>query len=541
MVQVIIGIIAVCLFVTVVIPLVTAVASIALAVVVAAAFLVGAFFAIKNYAIAISKNLNFVHWVWEKGDEPARRSYFFGPGYLQLRDTVCEAFRLLGDSALRIKSWADKMNAGFDSVLEGAMTVGGFIFKVCGYICVYGIGTLLGAALALIHGSVTTLVMVGTYVIFTIVWLIDRLYLLKNKITTICPICKERSTIPVFECSCGRKHRRLIPGPYGIWHHRCECGKKLPSTFLNGRSSLVASCPHCDSNVVASDARPVVFQLVGGIKSGKTVYLSAFFHEFMKKIRSNNGLEVTVTEEYQPLFDELEDWYSGSYCPATTQLNSQMYPMMISGLGVKRQFSIFDIAGEMFDGIAADGELAQHQFTYCDGLLFMIDPFSNGVLRMNRETANQDISDFSDMPVESVAANFINYMIRVGHAKANARCSIPLAVLITKADIREVRRVIGPAKIKSIMTKEPDRYATLEEARDSVCRQFLIDIGMASAVNDLETQFSNIHYYPVSAQGHSSDGTEFEPWGIMEAIDWMLPLADKELANVVSPKLIENT
>ena len=411
-----------------------------------------------------------------------------------------------------------------------------------GYICVYVIGMFLCAVLGLIHGSITTVVMILTYVIFTIVWIIDRIYLLKNKIRSDCPTCHSRFLIPTFMCpDCGAMHKKLVPGPYGIWKHKCSCGKKIPSTFLNGRSKLDAYCPDCGSPLVASDARPIVFQLVGGSKAGKTVYLSAFFHEYLQKLSTNRNLELTIADQYRPYFDELEEWYSGVDCPATAQLNSQMYPVIIdSSLGVKRQFSIYDIAGEMFDGFTADSEVQQQQFHYCNGLLFLIDPFSSGDLRMNKINAGEDVSDFSDMAVEDVATNFINYLIRTGHAKANSRCNIPIAILIAKADIKEVKRAIGPAKINSIFRNNAEQYGTYENARDSICRQFLMDIGLAATVDNLETQFSNLHYFPVSAMGHAPDGTPYEPWGIMDAIEWMLPLADKELSDLIAPPAVVN-
>lgn len=302
-----------------------------------------------------------------------------------------------------------------------------------------------------------------------------------------------------------------------------------------------AYCPDCGSPLVASDARPIVFQLVGGSKAGKTVYLSAFFHEYLQKLSTNRNLELTIADQYRPYFDELEEWYSGVGCPATAQLNSQMYPVIIdSSLGVKRQFSIYDIAGEMFDGFTADSEVQQQQFHYCDGLLFLIDPFSSGDLRMNKINAGEDVSDFSDMAVEDVATNFINYLIRTGHAKANSRCNIPIAILIAKADIKEVKRAIGPAKINSIFRNNAEQYGTYENARDSICRQFLMDIGLAATVDNLETQFSNLHYFPVSAMGHTPDGTPYEPWGIMDAIEWMLPLADKELSELIALPAVVN-
>ena len=272
------------------------------------------------------------------------------------------------------------------------------------------------------------------------------------------------------------------------------------------------------------------------------MFLSAYFHEYLEKLRRNRNLEVEISDQYQPFFAELEEWYSGIDCPATAQLNSQMYPLLInSSLGVKRQFSIYDIAGEMFDGFTAESEILQQQFHYCNGLLFLIDPFSSGNLRDDRISSGEDMSDFSDMPVEDVVTNFINYLVTTGHKKANARCTIPMAVLIAKADVREIKRAIGPAKISSVFKNSQNGYTSYDEARDGECRKFLMDIGLSATVENLETEFSNLHYFPVSAMGHAPDGSEYEPWGVTDAIDWMLPLADKELADLITPPSVANS
>ncbi len=522
--------------VKIVIPVCTVLGSIVLAVVSLIAVAVGFFSAVTNYFRAVRENINFRDWDWEKDDEPAKRSYFFGPGYAQLIGTIKTAFELNYWSGVKVSETAKEFRGDSDGVWGVIKTIISVIYLVIADICIYVIGTALCAVFGLIHGTVTTVVMVLTYIVFTIVWSIDRLYLLINKIRSDCPVCYKRFLIPMFRCpSCGRMHKKLVPGPYGIWKHRCTCGQKIPSTFLNGRSRLEAHCPECGAPLVASDARPVVFQLIGGSKAGKTVFLSACFHEYLERLKRNREIRVEISDQYKPFFDELEGWYRGVDCPATAQLNSQMYPLLInSSLGVRRQFSIYDIAGEMFDGFTADSQIVQQQFHYCNGFLFLVDPFSSGSLREDRITSGEDMSDFSNMPVEDVVNNFINYLTSTGHKKANTRCAIPMAVLIVKADVREIKRVIGPAKIASVLKKNPDKYASYEEARDGECRKFLIDIGLSAAVENLEIAFSNLHYFPVSAMGHAPDGSEYEPWGVTDAIDWMLPLADKELADLIT-------
>lgn len=535
---ILLGIVVILFICYVVIPIIAVIGSVGALIISVIAIIYGCFSALKNYIIAIKRELNFIVWEWEKDDEPAQRSYFFGPGYVQLAATIKMAFRLNIVSGSQALDTADFIKGENDDNLfiYIVRTLGSWIYIIVAFICIYGVGTVLCALLSLVHGGITTIIMVVTYITFTVVWIIDRIYLLKNKIRSDCPVCHSRFLIPMFMCPrCGAMHRKLVPGPYGIWKHRCNCGKKLSSTFLNGRSKIEAVCPDCYSMLVASDARPVVFQLIGGSKAGKTVFLSAFFHQYMEKLYANPNLDVSISEQYRPFFEELGEWYSGDDCPSTTQLNSQMYPILIdSSLGVKRQFSIYDIAGEMFDGFTADSQIQQQQFHYCDGLLFLIDPFSSGKLRMDRIRSGEDLSDFSEMAVEDVVTNFINYLIRTGHAKANARCNIPIAVLIAKADVREVKRLIGPAKINSVYRNNQDRYASYDEARDKVCRKFLIDIGLSATVENLEAEFSNLHYFAVSAMGHRADGSEYEPWGVMEAVEWMLPLADKELADLIN-------
>lgn len=529
-------VVAIYLFVVYVLPIIAAVAGIAALIVAIVAVAIGGFSAVKNYVLAIKQEMNFKEWTWEADDEPAVRSYFFGPGFVQLKNTIVTAFKLNSTSGKTIALTAASFR-GNPGWLGIAMTVGSWLYQIVASICVYGIGTALCAVLGAVHGSITLSVMVVTYVIFTVVWLIDRIYLQVQKIRSDCPVCKGRYLIPHFACpKCGEIHKKLVPGPYGIWKHTCSCGEKIPCTFLNGRSKLEAFCPDCGAPLVASDARPVVFQLIGGSKSGKTVFLSAFFHEYLRKLRSGGDLTVSVSDQYRPYFDDLEQWYQGVDCPSTAQRNSQMYPVLIdSKLGVRRQFSIYDIAGEMFDGFTAENEVQQQQFHYCDGLIFLIDPFSCGKLRSSRIKAGEDMSDFSSMAAADVAANFINYLISTGHAKANTRCNIPLSVVIAKSDIREVKRVVGPARLRSVMRNNPDLYATPEQARDEECRRFLTDIGLSSTVDNLEAQFTTIHYFPVSAMGHSPDGSEYEPWGVVDAVEWMLPLADKELYELIVP------
>ena len=56
------------------------------------AVLIGAAFAVRDYFLAANEKINLREWDWEEDDEPARRSYFFGPGYAQLVSTFNQSF-----------------------------------------------------------------------------------------------------------------------------------------------------------------------------------------------------------------------------------------------------------------------------------------------------------------------------------------------------------------------------------------------------------------------------------------------------------------
>ena len=103
-IYIILIVLAIYILVTVVIPAVVAIGGIAAAITAGIAVIVGFFSAVANYFSAIRNNLNFLHWEWKKDDEPARRSYFFGPGYAQLFATIKNAFELNAASGAKISA-----------------------------------------------------------------------------------------------------------------------------------------------------------------------------------------------------------------------------------------------------------------------------------------------------------------------------------------------------------------------------------------------------------------------------------------------------
>lgn len=474
-------------------------------------------------------------------NQPAAYSYFFGPGYTQLMGTIEDAWegnhRSEDDVSLKIEAIRKYFDKKW-TLFKWPVLVFAYLFRLIAFIVLYVFGSAFTIIMFLIHGGITFLVMCAVYILFSFTWLVDRIYLLVHSIRSSCPQCKERSLIPVFECDhCNVKHTKLVPGVYGVWKRRCQCGNKIPTNVLGGRSRLRSFCPSCESPLSASDARQLGIQIIGGVSSGKTVLLSAFYNAFDKRCKSIPGLKVSMNDDNRAKFSNLIRWYQGEPCPGTTDFNASMYSLLLDSqqLNPRRQISVYDIAGEMFRHGSEDSVVAQAQYKYTNGIVVVIDPLSSSLLREKvRESSPDDIKNHSSDDAGTVINNFINYMLDIGGMKPGDRFRIPVSVVIAKADIAYVRDAIHPSLIGQRMIRFPGQYKDEQEAGDDICREFMCSIGMGSVVDALEVSFSDIHYYAASAMGHvARAGEAYKSWGVEEPFYRIIRQADPKVAEIL--------
>ncbi len=400
---------------------------------------------------------------------------------------------------------------------------------------------IVGSILAIIFSSLLFLagfISLPYVFVFVAAWLVDRIYLIIRKIAQPCGNCQSKNTILYYECpNCGRIHKHLVSGPYGVFRHKCKCGEKLPCTFFNGRAVKAKPiCPCCGNYIKGAGTRPFMIQMIGGSNSGKTVYISAFYHEFLEKIKKNPYIDYSVDKSDENLFANLEDWYSGVPCEGTTRMNSQMYPIQIysNQLDVARKFILYDIAGEMFNSGKADTEINQKQFHYCNGIVFILDPFSNNSYRKEIERTGDSLPQYSDIESEDVVNTFLNYMAKSGNKSVGSVFQMPFSVVITKADVKAIRQRINMVKIRAEFNKNPDKYASIEDARDSICKGFLKEIGLSELTSIIDARFKKVHYFLASPMGHEPDGSMFDSWGVLEPISWIIKEQDEKLYNLVT-------
>jgi len=342
----------------------------------------------------------------------------------------------------------------------------------------------------------------------------------------------------MFACpSCGEMHQRLVPGPYGIWHRKCTCGEVLPTTFLMGRSNLEAYCPQCGSPLAASDVQQFALTIVGGTSSGKTVLLSSFYHELFQDMDNNKDLYYDIPEMHSDMFENLKNWFNGEKCEATQMgQTSDMYSILLKSgsFEVDKQFSLYDIAGEAFEDPEMSAMIPQKQMRDSDGVVIVIDPLSALEMREDAKSEGDDTSNFSSVEAATVITNFVTYLKAVlTNSKMKVKSQKPVSVVITKSDLSSISRRISYHKIKTIMHNNPGTFENFETARDEICREFLMDIGLMDAVRAIEAGFTEVHYFPVSAIGHAANGEEYEPEHVTEPFYWLIQRTDPVLANVM--------
>ena len=437
-----------------------------------------------------------------------KRNYCFGPGFHQISEIVNGAFKNLGEYRMQLTAWKDKAVRHkwiIDMWIYLGYIVAIFCAQVLGFIWVAAFSIVL--AMAIIVG------MIGFFLFFSILWLIDRTVLIVKSIHSRCPNCKRKSVIPIFICpTCGQEHKKLVPGPYGVMKHKCTCGTMLSTTFLGGRSGYEAHCPFCGTELLSSGSQQYGIQLVGGVGTGKTTFLAAFWHEYKDWLGQHH--DISFEETPPEAFADLEEWFDTGKSESTLETNANMYSIIHTvAQNTSVQMTVYDIAGEAFDFAGSDTQ--QQQFRYCEGFLIVVDP-----------TATPNY-------VSDTIANFINSLDEVKGKNSTKATTVPVAVIITKSDLH--KKEIGLPHIRASYKSVPvsELQPTFEQHQNDICRTFLIEHGYENALNLIEAEFANIRYFPVSSMGHSAEDGQYEPWGVMDPVFWLMSSDTCPLRNIV--------
>ncbi len=472
-----------------------------------------------------------------KSKQPAQKSYFFGQGYKDIGTAIRTSWNR---NAITAKSYYDKY------MDKGLMSFKGVYNLFCA-LSVVSFGTVFFALISLVMLSVVSVFFVLVYIGFSAAWLFDRGYLAKKKIFTACNECKCKSLIPTYLCpKCGAQHTNLTPGTYGIWKRTCNCGEKLPTTFFNGRKKLQAICPNCllegkTTYLNDRESRPLCVPVVGGRSVGKTAYITAFSKKFVEFVAPQSGLEV---EFYNSAKEEIYSEIKADFAHGSTRMTARPQDITKSSsisfsffvkhkkLKPERLMHIYDIAGEVFTD--NNENEVQRQYEYCQGIIFMIDPFSIPTIRAKYDSllTPQDKAGIGKADINGIINVFINKLREVTGLSDRKMSKVPIAIVIGKTDSGKLSDEFSEEKIEELEFLNSTEKIERCDAVDYLCRKFLRENEMESFVNAINMKFKTNRFFAASAIGHTRDAGAYNPKGVMEPMEWICLKADPQLASL---------
>ncbi len=473
--------------------------------------------------------------------QPGKRSYFFGKGYMDVIKTIKGAWQRNFESIGKYKdNIADARGSGTASFAFK------LILNVLAMISVIVFGSIITAVVSFINIVVVLAFMVAIYIGFSIIWLTDRIYLVRKRIFTACHECKEKSLIPTYICpKCGARHTNLTPGVYGILQRTCTgatpgsyCGEKLPTTFFNGRRNLEAICPHCETPLADRESVPICIPIVGGRSVGKTAFITAFSKEFIDNVAPAKSWETEFyNDKKADIYKEIEqDYLTGSTRMTDrpqdiNKASSVSFSFFVKGapFNPERLVHVYDIAGEVFTD-NSENEI-QKQYEYCQGIVLMIDPFAIPSVRHRCENqlAPEDIAGIGKADINGIVDSFLNKLREVTGLSDKKMSTVPLAVVISKIDSADLANEVGDAAVRAKMASAPDKFSDYYDTQDYLCRKFLKENGMESFLNNVDLKFAQNRFFACTAIGHTRDKGQYNPQGVLAPMQWLFGKADPKM------------
>lgn len=483
--------------------------------------------------------------------QPAYINYFFKGGYVEFVNTIKNAFErciayikksasqltdAMYELANLVQIWyllkkcisfgedgyefeLDEFFYGFWSLIKFSF----FLFKlVLGTV----ITVIVTSVMSVLHTVILGVFFLLTYIYFGIVKSIDFLYNHIKNISTSCPNCQRKYALPAYVCECGAVHTNLVPSRYGIMHRKCECGRKLPTTFLNGRHKLPGKwiCPHCNYELNSNGLQvDICIPIVGGTGSGKSCFINMAISEIEKKAAENNLVFEYVRN------DLLDDDYAdnkmaleqGHRLPKTDNQKLKYYQFYLTPpkVKVRNLISFCDVAGEAYDNNSA----LEHQlgFRYASAFIMVVDPLS---INMYRKTLDSSLDlnayTVSQKSMDEVLSSLVNTLQNMYNLSSKDMLKTDVLLVFNKCDIPGLNDLIGEKAVENLLSegKAKDKLS----ARNVVCEKFLRDYEEENFLNNLKSKFKSVQFFTCSALGHNEDGTPFSPEGVYEPALWII-------------------
>lgn len=394
---------------------------------------------------------------------------------------------------------------------------------------------LVMVVFVVVHVLMLVILMGLALLLIEILTLSSSLYRRARGIYYRCPrsFCYTEMPVPTFVCpDCRALHSRLRPSVYGIFSHRCQCGKKLRTIDRLGRRDLDRVCPACRAPLdpEIGQSTNVDIPIVGGPSSGKTNYIVTAIRALQQKYESdpyNYTLSFTEPIHKQQFEARIAQLETGDKLTKTPDIAPEAYRLKIKPprAHIAKLVSIYDAAGEAFNTDA--NSRLQSYYKYIRGMIFVIDPCAISAYRRNHRDEIESIRSSlgpSELDVEQ-ACNRLILMMEIHHGGAASHTfSVPVAVVVTKVDALGLEDEIGVSAVQRLIGSSPSQQAQ-EDAINTLVQEFLCKHGLSNFMDQLAMQFSEVRYFSCSALGRlptDMDKSSFVPMRVLDPMEWLL-------------------
>jgi hypothetical protein len=458
-----------------------------------------------------------------RGNEPALQTYFIAQSWIDLVAVFVRNTRSLiraTEKTIVICGFNIEVENGLLRAIcfIGVGALGIVVFSPVAAIALPLMSALLIVA-SIIHFLIIALPFVWGPIVAYLLRAVEYVTLRLRGVFFSCPHtgCHERIALPIYLCpTCGAEHRRLVPGIYGLFVHRCKCGSSLPTMTLLGRARLESLCPrpacHRRLHSLQGEARNLHVALVGGATAGKTSLLAAIQAELAR--RAAHGplkLEFLSTADERQWRKHIDCMATGALVDKTPEYSPTALPVMLTNAhGDRIRLNLYDAAGELYQD--NDRLQGQNYYSYLHGILFVLDALSLPEVMAERNDpwpervrALSPSVEHPEAVYERIAQALRSFRGEIGQIK------LPLAVVVTKIDALEPSALGSDAMLQSAVP--PD------------VRSWLARNGQGNFLRSMERDFAQVRYFAASALGRVPDRKIRQPFLSQHALPplaWLL-------------------
>jgi hypothetical protein len=433
--------------------------------------------------------------------DPARTSYFYGPGRSDQRYIRQAAWSRWQDAA---GEWRKRLSYGWDAASEHrAFTAPPAAGLAAGLALGLPPAAVLVAAVALAHEVLMAVATAGVRGSARTLRIVDSACLRVRHIKVRCVACFEPIPYPAYLCprpACRETHWDIRPGRHGVLRRTCRCGQRMPTLLLFGSAQkLDAICPHraCRQPLEhgPGQEREVIFPLFGSRGAGKTRLVYGIVRTLEASARP--GVQVGyadpgTTTRMRDLESGLAEGYG---VPATPSAElPKAYQLRVRIGRHRRIVRLIDAAGELFYDSQSSASLVY--LGAASTFVLVIDPLS--------------ISDFWDRLPAAARERLAPHRSVARH---------PLPVYQQTADrITEMGRQRTPRRLAIVFSRADligTDFGPGPGTGDKVRKWAEDDLGLAGLLRGAASDFREVALFHTAPFGSS-------PATLTDLVHWLM-------------------